>query len=237
MPDPAAPAPPPCDVDEECAARLDAGLDQRVRRAGGDKARGRSARAGRRRAADRRAGATPEAPSPSTSGSRRRGDPSGRLRRVRDAVRPCSIAGPAGAFNSPGSAPASGSEQRPASRKPLKYQEMPWSPGNGSPGDQRLPKDFQELQRTSKGLPKTSKDFQKFPKISKNFRRPPGPGDAEGWRTAARGAARGLPLACNPLICRDRTSNEPPNLSTTKGFVGRSGRRRFRPGSPVPARH
>ena len=185
MPDPATPAPPPCDVDEDCVARPDAGLDRRVRRAGGDKARGRSALAERRRALDRRAGATPEAPPPSTSGSRRRGDPSRRLRRVRDAVRPCSIAGPAGAFNSPGSARASASEQRPASRKPLKYQEMPWSPGNGSPGDERLPKDFQELQKTSKGLPKTSKDFQKFPKISKNFRRPPGPGDAEGWRTAA----------------------------------------------------
>jgi len=195
MPDPAAPAPSPCDEEEDCAARPDAGLDQRVRRAGRDKARGRSALAGRRRAPDRRAGATPEAPPPSTSGSPRRGDPSGRLRRVRDAVRPCSIAGPAGAFDSPGSAPASGSEQRPASRKPLKYQEMPWSPGNGSPGDERLPKDFQELQRTSKRLqktskdfqrfPKISKDFQRFPKISKNFRRPPGPGDAEGWRAAA----------------------------------------------------
>ena len=173
MPDPATPAPPPCDVDEDCVARPDAGLDRRVRRAGGDKARGRSALAGRRRAPDRRAGATPEAPPPSTSGSPRRGDPSGRLRRVRDAVRPCSIAGPAGAFDSPGSAPASGSEQRPASRKPLKYQEMPWSPGNGIPGDERLPKDSQELQRTSKRLQKTSKDFQRFPKISKDFQKFP----------------------------------------------------------------
>ena len=188
MPDPATPAPPPCDEEEDSAARLDAGLDERVRRAGEDKAQGAAARgrAGRRRAPDPRAGATPEAPAPSTSGSPRRGDSGGgRLRRVRDSVRPCSLARPAGAFDSPGSAAASGSEQRPASRKPLKDKEMPWSPGNGSPGDERLPKDFQELQRTSKGHPKTSKDFQKFPKISKNFRRPPGPGDAEGWRTAA----------------------------------------------------
>ena len=164
MPDPATPAPPPCDVDEDCVARPDAGLDQRVRRAGQDKARGRSARAGRRRAADRRAGATPEAPSPSTSGSRRRGDPGGgRLWRVRESVRPCSSAGPAGPCDSPGSARASASEQRPASRKPLKYKAMPWSPGNGSPGDERLPKDFQ-------GLQKTSKDFQRFPEISAGLR-------------------------------------------------------------------
>ena len=171
MPDPAAPAPPPCDEEEDCTASLDAGLDQRVRRIAGDKARGRSARAGRRRAPDLRAGATPGAPAPSTSGSPRRGDSGGgRLRRVRDSVRPCSLARPAGASNSPGSAAASGSEQRPASRKRLNYKEMPWSPGNGNPGDERLPKDFQELQRTSKRLPKTSKDFQKFPKISAGLR-------------------------------------------------------------------
>ena len=67
----AAAEPSPFDEEEDSAARLDAGLDERVRRAGEDKAQGAAARgrAGRRRAPDPRAGATPEAPAPSTSGS------------------------------------------------------------------------------------------------------------------------------------------------------------------------
>ncbi|MGD0722972.1 MAG: hypothetical protein ABR970_18210, partial [Roseiarcus sp.] len=72
----------------------------------------------------------------------------------------------------------------------MKDKEMPWSPGNGSPGDQRFPRTSKDF----KGLQKTSKDFQRFPKISKNFRRPPGPGDAEGWRAEARELRAGFLL-------------------------------------------
>ena len=93
--------------------------------------------------------------------------------------------------------------------------------------------DFQELQ-------KTSKDFKRLPKISKNFQKfPPasGPGRRRGMAGRGPGIAPGFPFAGNPLICLDRTRNELPNLSTTKGFVGRSGRRRVRRGSSVPARH
>jgi hypothetical protein len=41
------------------------------------------------------------------------------------------------------------------------------------------------------------------------------------------GAPRGLPFACNPLIRLDRAKGECPDISTSKGFVGRCGRRRF----------
>jgi hypothetical protein len=109
------------------------------------------------------------------------GDPrGGRLWRVGAAIRPCSIATRAGAFEGPGSARASGSEELPAARKPVKDKEIPWSPENK--GLPETSKDFKRLQKTSKRLRKTSKDFQKFPKISKSFRRPPGPGDPEAWR-------------------------------------------------------
>ena len=47
---------------------------------------------------------------------------------------------------------------------------------------------------------------------------------ARAGRTAARRRApRGFQFACNPLICLDRTRNPFPNVSTTKGFVGRGG--------------
>ena len=99
-------------------------------------------------------------------------------------------------------------------------------------GDAMEPRQWEPRRSAiSKGLQKFSKDFKRFQKISRNFQNfPPAsrPGRCGGMAGRGRGAARGLPLAGNPLICRDRTSNEPPNLSTTKGFVGRSGRRRFR---------
>ena len=54
---------------------------------------------------------------------------------------------------------------------------------------------------------------------------------ARGGRTAARRRApSGLQFACNPLILLDRPQNVFPNVSKTKGFVGRRdpGRRRAR---------
>ena len=54
---------------------------------------------------------------------------------------------------------------------------------------------------------------------------------ARGGRTAARRRApRGFQFACNPLILLDRPQNVFPNVSKTKGFVGRRdpGRRRAR---------
>ena len=60
---------------------------------------------------------------------------------------------------------------------------------------------------------------------------------ARGGRTAARRRApRGFQFACNPLISPDPPKNPFPNISRPKGFVGRCGRRRFRPGSSFPAR-
>jgi len=65
----------------------------------------------------------------------------------------------------------------------------------------------------------------------------PGAPPRAGSRTAARRRApRGLQFACNPLISPDPPKNPFPNISRPKGFVGRCGRRRFRPGSSFPAR-
>ena len=74
-----------------------------------------------------------------------------------------------------------------------------------------------------------------FPNISKPKgsvgRRGPGRRSARGaGRRRARDRAR-FPFACNPLISLDPPRNVFPNVSTTKGFVGRCGRRRSRQGA------
>ena len=67
-----------------------------------------------------------------------------------------------------------------------------------------------------------------FPNVSKTKgsvgRRDPGRRRARGaGRRRAADPPRGLQFACNPLICLDRARNPFPNISTTKGFVGRGG--------------
>jgi len=126
------------------------------------------------------------------------GDPrGGRLWRVGAAIRPCSIATRAGAFEGPGSARASGSEKLPAARKPVKDKEIPWSPENK--GLPETSKEFKRLQRDFERLPKTSKNFQKFPKVSAGLRaratrRHGGPIAAMG-SAAPFGFVLSLPLA------------------------------------------
>jgi len=87
-----------------------------------------------------------------------------------------------------------GSKKPPASRKPLKYKQIPWSPGN-----KRLPKECQRLR-------KASKDFQKFPEISKSFRRPPGPGDAAGWRADCGDGLNGAPATTADRCSENRAT-------------------------------
>jgi len=96
------------------------------------------------------------------------GDPRNRpLRRLRDAIRRCSIAGAAAAHD--------------ASARPqtLQSRETPqtWK--------RRISKDF---KRISKDFKRISKNFQRFQNISKNFRRRPDPGDAAGAGKPARRA-------------------------------------------------
>jgi len=66
-----------------------------------------------------------------------------------------------------------------------------------------------------------------FPNVSKpkGFVGRRGSGRRRAPRAGRRRAAdpRGFQFACNPLICLDRTRNPFPNVSTTKGFVGRGG--------------
>ncbi|MGD0720985.1 MAG: hypothetical protein ABR970_08050, partial [Roseiarcus sp.] len=68
------------------------------------------------------------------------------------------------------------------------------APAMGAPAMRDFQRTSKDFKRTSKELQKTSKDFKRFPKISKNFRRPPGPGDEEGWRAAARALRAGFLL-------------------------------------------
>jgi hypothetical protein len=66
-----------------------------------------------------------------------------------------------------------------------------------------------------------------FPNVSKTKgfvgRRDPGRRRARGAGRRRAADPRGLQFACNPLICLDRARNPFPNVSTTKGFVGRGG--------------
>jgi len=66
-----------------------------------------------------------------------------------------------------------------------------------------------------------------FPNVSKTKgfvgRRDPGRRRARGAGRRRAADPRGFQFACNPLICLDRARNPFPNVSTTKGFVGRGG--------------
>jgi len=147
------------------------------------------------------------------------GDPrGGRLWRVGAAIRPCSIATRAGAFEGPGSARASGSEKLPAARKPVKDKEIPWSPENK--GLPETSKDFKRLQKTSKDFKETSKDFQRLPEISKNFQKfPPasGPGRPGGMAGRLRRWARRRHSALL-YRCRWRGPSSAPRARAAREF-------------------